>query len=439
MKFTGVVISIFSCLLCQQVHGGKIVDDVEFSWSEATLPFPVSDVMANFIPDPQDEENGGFIIITGGCDSIKGNERANFGDGDLFACFSTSTKTLKFDPFTEQVKVMADMPNERQRHAAGVVNGKLVVIGGRDSNDELVSALDVYDPVADEWTTLGIVPDDLVTSDLTAWSYEGSLFVTGGFIADYTAVGNTYRIDFNADATAVTSYVSLNPSPNPRGDFHAIEYNGYAYLAGGITHEGGWCEGLKTTERYSIKDDAWETLADLDVGRADMAVALLNGKILAMGGESKPDDCLEIQDPAYGSFPQDDVEVLLNPAGAGADSSWDKFGDLPDQRFRFAAATVPPLNRVYTFGGQLPLDFTCDCFPTNNRIAVGMEVLREEDASSGLGSGAIAGIVIAALVAVALIVGLLLMLRKTEARKESVEAQLAIEQEAKAKHEGEVE
>ena len=66
-------------------------------WNSVKLPFPVSDVMANYMDYGEDED--GFVIITGGCDSVKGNERIPDGLvdeetgevlSDLFACTSTS-------------------------------------------------------------------------------------------------------------------------------------------------------------------------------------------------------------------------------------------------------------------------------------------------------------------------------------------------------------
>jgi hypothetical protein len=238
--------------------------------------------------------------------------------------------------------------------------------------------------------------------------------VTGGFLADYISVGTTYRLDMTESPADFESmgYENVTSSSNPRGDFHAVELYGYAYLAGGISHLSNWCEGLKTTERYHMETDTWEALPDLAVGRADMAVAVLNGKIVSVGGETKPDVCEE-EDPAYGSFPDDQVEVLLNP-GAGKDAEWVRFEDFIDERFRLAAAVVPAQNRIYTFGGQLPYDFTCDCFPTSDDVAIGTEVYQPEQQQ--LSAGAIAGIVIASVVVVG--IALFLLRRKCKNRRE---------------------
>jgi hypothetical protein len=266
---------------------------------------------------------------------------------------------------------------------------------------------------------------------LAAWAWEDYLYVTGGFLANYTAVGATYRIKLSKDTTDL-QFETVATSPNPRGDFHAVTLFGYAYLAGGITHTSLWCEGLTTAERYHMESDTWENIQDLEVGRADMAVAALNGKMFAMGGEVKPDDCVELSDPAYGSFPSDHVAVLLNPED-GKDAEWVNFQDFKDERFRFAAATVPAQNRIYTFGGQLPFDFTCDCFPTSDGVAYGVETFKVEvDDGNKLSTGAIVGIAVASVVGAGLILFMLLKLGTASEEKKSLETQLANEQAAKA-------
>lgn len=102
--------------------------------------------MANYMPGPGNDDETGFILLTGGCDSPKGNERLVSDDPneqDLFICTSTSNQTLRFDPVANTFTTVATMPHARQRHAATVVGRYLVVLGGRDTNDDLVTAIDV--------------------------------------------------------------------------------------------------------------------------------------------------------------------------------------------------------------------------------------------------------------------------------------------------------
>jgi hypothetical protein len=283
-----------------------------------------------------------------------------------------------------------------------------------------------------------------VTSDLTAWTWKSYIYVTGGFEFNYTAVGRTYRLnpslsDSGNDSSSwldITNIEMRATSEHPRGDFHAAVSDGYAFLAGGITHMNNWCVGLKTTERYNMVTDTWETLPDLAVGRADMAVAHWNGKIVAIGGETKPDDCVNVVDPAYGSFPVDHVEVLMH--ATESDAHWVDFGDFHDNRFRFAAAVVPAQNRMYTFGGQLPFDFTCDCFPTSDLVGVGTEVFAQDDHEHDKdddddddNAGVIAAIVLGATGGI-IIMGLLFRKWAHKRNKESLEKANAVNLEAKA-------
>ena len=74
------------------------------------MPFPLSDIMTNYMQGDNGDEDG-FIIITGGCNSVNGNKRVNYGGDKLFACSSTSTKTLKFDPLANTFTEMANAPH----------------------------------------------------------------------------------------------------------------------------------------------------------------------------------------------------------------------------------------------------------------------------------------------------------------------------------------
>eukprot|EP00547_Thalassionema_nitzschioides_P008327 CAMPEP_0194228906 /NCGR_PEP_ID=MMETSP0156-20130528/43611_1 /TAXON_ID=33649 /ORGANISM="Thalassionema nitzschioides, Strain L26-B" /LENGTH=443 /DNA_ID=CAMNT_0038961429 /DNA_START=115 /DNA_END=1446 /DNA_ORIENTATION=+ len=366
-----------SLALLSDLAATQLVEDMEFSWNPAKIPTNLSDAMANYMPGDNGDEDG-FIIITGGCDSDTGNQKILDGPEDFLECTSTSKQTYKFDPFTDTFDVMEDANYERQRHAAVVMNGEVYVFGGRDTEDNLVTEIESFNPKTNKWTSRGKLPEDLVASDLTAWVWENYVYITGGFHQFYNVTGSTYRIDLADNPPELTEEHidrSLAQSSNLRGDFHAVVLFGYAYLAGGFSPP-EWCVALKTTERYHMASDTWETLADMNVGRADMAVTTLNNHIVTIGGEEKPEKC--VNDPAYGSLPSHHVDVIFVDAQNGKNSKWLEFGKFTDKRFRFAAAAVPALNKIYTFGGQLPFDFTCDCFPTTADVGVGKMVFVEE-------------------------------------------------------------
>lgn len=150
-----------------------------------------------------------------------------------------------------------------------------------------------------------------------------------------------------------------------RGDVAAtvnIE-KGYAYASGGFTHEDGFCAALESVERYSLAGDTWISVASLPTARADKAMVTYNSHTIALGGEKAPDNSCsgEPLTPAEKSEAVDDIEVLNDD-----DTTWQILAELPENRFRFAAAVHK--DSIYAFGGQQSFDSECNCLKTTNEI-----------------------------------------------------------------------
>jgi len=396
-------------LFSSQTVNSALVETLTWSWNDVKMPYPVSDAISTYVKGPNGDEDG-FIIITGGCDHKDGNKR---GDGGNFYCLSVTTRTLKFDPFGNKFTELPGAPRPRYRHAAVLVGKKVYVIGGRDVDDNIVEHIDVYDTDKNEWDTVGKIPS--VTSDLTAWAHNGEIFVAGGYDETYTALNNTYRIKENELVSTFVNTVTTTPSASmtkARGDIHAVEYEGYVYLVGGFSHT-NWCAADKHAERYHIMTNTWEELPNLLIGRGDMAVTELLGKIITIGGEAKPEDCETQADPAFQSSPQNHVEVF-DPVA----KKWLMYASFKDYRMRFAASSVPAQDRIYTFGGQLLYDQDCDCFPSSDEVGIAQETLSEktdqETQSSSLSGGVIAAIVVSSAVGVLVFAGIIWQCSKSE-------------------------
>ena len=168
---------------------------------------------------------------------------------------------------------------------------------------------------------------------------------------------------------------------------------------GGWTDADGFCAPLKTAEAYDPSGDSWVQLPDMIVGRGDKASGRLNGRVFAIGGESKSGGCSGLSGPVL------DVEVFDVESGA-----WSTVGAIPEEKFRFASATSG--STIFVFGGQAPAIFcsalNTTCNPvTNHTLGLIEEVQHNKKRSSGLTTGAIAGIVVAScVVAFAAAVGL---------------------------------
>lgn len=162
-----------------------------------------------------------------------------------------------------------------------------------------------------------------------------------------------------------------------RGDIKAVSDGVVAYVSGGFTDTNGYCPSLDTVEKYTFATDTWEALPPLQTGRGDKALVLLNGHLFAMGGENQVQGSCNITNaqPGEQTIVVDDVELFDNGA-------WKVLTSLRDRRFRFDAVADQDHNSIFTFGGQLALNSSCQCFRTSDEIHLYIHEFNDEKKSS---------------------------------------------------------
>jgi hypothetical protein len=204
--------------------------------------------------------------------------------------------------------------------------------------------------------------------DHAAVAYNGKIYVLGGYNEMYEAYASMFSIDIN-DKTIV----SLSPMITGKGDSAATLYeqNGEMKIVsvGGFTHSNGFCAPIDDAEMYDFEKDEWTSISPLTEARGDMGIAVLNGVIYTIGGESKhesycsPDNSV---DAASASIAVDDVESL-DPR-KGDDVGWSIETDLKAFRYRAAATVWKKTDTIYLFGGQTAYSHTCDCFAASDSV-----------------------------------------------------------------------
>ena len=101
-----------------------------------------------------------------------------------------------YDPVLNAWITGTPMPTARASMAVGVINGKLYIVGGVDSNGSTESSVVVYDPITDKWSTATDEPTPRAVP--AAAVVDDQLFVAGG----------------NTDSTSGTSTAEvLTPAP----------------------------------------------------------------------------------------------------------------------------------------------------------------------------------------------------------------------------------
>jgi hypothetical protein len=101
--------------------------------SSTSLVKGLSDHTANLDPETN------LIYIAGGCDAVDGNVFAN----SYFQCTDCSDEFYSYNTITKQLMRLPNMPVERYRHSAVLINKHLWVLGGRDKSDFVTKTVDV--------------------------------------------------------------------------------------------------------------------------------------------------------------------------------------------------------------------------------------------------------------------------------------------------------
>ena len=78
----------------------------------------------------------------------------------------TMKSVEKYDPETDEWSFVSNMTIKRSSHSAAVMDGKIYVVGGIDTESEIVRIIECYDPSNDSWSVVGETPNDLYHNSL---------------------------------------------------------------------------------------------------------------------------------------------------------------------------------------------------------------------------------------------------------------------------------
>jgi N-acetylneuraminic acid mutarotase len=131
-----------------------------------------------------------------------------------------SVQTVEeYDPASNTWRARSPMPTPRNHAVAGVVNGKVYVIGGRvggafvTSGSSNASVVEEYDPAADAWGGPKMrMPT--ARSAMAAGVYNNKIYVTGGEFQDASMMA-TFR-SFESYDPATNTWTTLPSMPTSR-------------------------------------------------------------------------------------------------------------------------------------------------------------------------------------------------------------------------------
>jgi N-acetylneuraminic acid mutarotase len=172
---------------------------------------------------------------------------------------------------------LASLHHARAAGAAGVVGDRIVVVGGRDADNNLVSVTEIFDGTG--WRDAAPIPVPL--EHLAAVSDGSALYAVGG--RNLSAGQNSPALQRYDPGT--NTWKRLQNMPIPCGDLGAAIVDGQIIAVGGedLTSVYG------SVETYDIAGEAWSTTQpNLPSPRHGMGVVAVGSHLYAIAGGSRP-------------------------------------------------------------------------------------------------------------------------------------------------------
>ena len=198
-----------------------------------------------------------------------------------------------YDPATDTWTTKADMPTARALSAIAVVDGKIYVIGGVGGvagetvqDNRPLSAVEVYDPATDTWTTKADMPTARYFP--AACVVDGRIYVFCGNTTWGVPDGFVPTVEVYDPATDTWTQASDMPRARSHHAPAASVVDGKIYLIGGSD----WPEAFMSPVVfvYDPATDTWTTAADFPTPRWDYTANVVDGKIYTIGGRIGEED-----------------------------------------------------------------------------------------------------------------------------------------------------
>jgi len=226
-----------------------------------------------------------------------------------------------FDPATGTWTNGAPPPVEIHHFQAVAFENKIYLVGamtGPFPTEPPLSNVYIYDPAADVWTVGPEVPADRRRGGAGAVLHNGEIILIAGITNGHTDGHVTWVDAFNP---RTGRWRRLPDAPRSRDHFQAAIINNKIYAAGGRRSSYATKQTFELTvpevDVFDLGTNQWSTLpaaGNLPTQRAGASVAVVNGRLLVIGGESAQPLAhadVESLDPATGRW------TVLSPLSMG--------------------------------------------------------------------------------------------------------------------------
>ncbi len=182
-----------------------------------------------------------------------------------------------YDPVVGSWQTIAQMPTPRFGMASVVVDSLIYLIGGSTASSGNTNQVVQFNPADYSWS---ILPEPMNYSRISAMAGvpDGQLVVAGGFYYGPIAAVEQYL-------PGTSSWQNLNSLPYPCGGAGYATLGNRLWIVGGHTQYGITNNVLVGTMQGNSLQ--WDFAPPLNIARKDLAVAIVDNTIYAIGGQGE--------------------------------------------------------------------------------------------------------------------------------------------------------
>ena len=183
----------------------------------------------------------------------------------------------EFNPISNNWTIKANMPTERSRMAAIVINNTIYVVGGIGKPNgtyiESLSIVEKYNINTNTWTVMPSLP--VTRAYMSYQEHNNKLYLIGG--ADAAANNIDYKVyEFDPIYNTFTQKQSI---PTPRIYCGSGIINNNIFVIGGADPYYS-----NINETYDVLQNSWQSRVPMPISSAKMSSVSINGKIYIIGG-----------------------------------------------------------------------------------------------------------------------------------------------------------
>jgi N-acetylneuraminic acid mutarotase len=251
-------------------------------------------------------EYNGKVYVFGGFTAGKVNN---------LAAWTPINNAFEYDPVKDSWKELAPMPTKRGAGVAATVGDKMYVIGGATvapgaTNpaihptiaQRVVPTVEEYDPKTNQWRTLAAMPTP--RNHTAAGVVNGKIYVIGGRIgaAFVAASSNLNNVEAYDPATDTWSG-PLTKMPTARSGLCAGVHDGRIYIAGGEGQNATEQSTYRAFEAYDPATNSWAQLPPMALARHGVAGGVIGNRFYAISGDIQSSGTgIEVSTPAVAAF-----------------------------------------------------------------------------------------------------------------------------------------